>query len=145
MCKTKPICPGAGNGGRVAGAGRPRRRATMKNEPNFGRPIVQNEPNFRRAEIPTIPLFHYSTLPAQRALCKTNPISGYAGAARPQGRGPPGNRAKQSQTWENWGILGEGRRGRTKGKCHKQTQFWPRQCEGQVVYGKGVTTNLTCK
>ncbi len=28
---------------------------------------------------------------------------------------------------------------------YKQTQFWPRHCEGQVVCGKGVTTNQTCK
>ena len=53
--------------------------------------------------------------------------------------------AKQNQGWENWGIWGTGRRGRAKDKCAKQTQFWPRQGEGQVVYEKGVTTNLTCK
>ncbi len=52
---------------------------------------------------------------------------------------------QQTQTWASWGIWGAGRRGRTKGKCAKQTQFWPRQGEGQVVYGKGVTTNRTCK
>jgi len=40
---------------------------------------------------------------------------------------------QQTQTWASWGIWGAGRRGRTKGFCAKQTQFWPRQGEGQVV------------
>ena len=52
---------------------------------------------------------------------------------------------KQSQTWAGWGIWGTGRRGRTKGKCAKQTQFGPRQGEGQVAGGKEVTTNRTFK
>lgn len=30
-------------------------------------------------------------------------------------------------------------------KRAKQTQFWPRQGEGQVACGKGVMTNWTCK
>jgi hypothetical protein len=31
-----------------------------------------------------------------------------------------------------------------EGKCAKQTQFWPRQGEGQVVSGKGVMVHRTC-
>ena len=32
-----------------------------------------------------------------------------------------------------------------QGFCAKQTQFWPRQGEGQVVCGKGVIAERTCK
>jgi hypothetical protein len=44
---------------------------------------------------------------------------------------PKAKCAKQTQTWVSWGIWGTGRRGRTKGKCVKQTQFAPQGPAGR--------------
>jgi hypothetical protein len=80
--------------------------------------IMQNKPNSRAEPLPLAP--------------------------RPASLTPGGSDyAKQSQTWANWSIWGAGRRGRTKGKCAKQTQLGPRQSKGQVVCRKGFMVNRT--
>jgi len=107
------------------------------NKPNWWERTVRNKPNFRRPDARDTPSFHYSTIPAFRS---------------------DADRAKQSQTWADWGIWGPAHGGSLlcetkpfhsggRPRCHpatgrrwdflyKQTQLAAERCEGQVLYGQ---------
>ncbi len=79
-------------------------------------------------------------------LREAKPIPGEARWDEAGGTGDEGQMRQTNPIWPGWPARGE--RGRQTPPGHddvKQTQFGPRQNEGQVVYGKGVMAERTCK
>jgi hypothetical protein len=86
--------------------------------------------------------------------CKTKPIArtgaprrcpGGAGRHGARGTGHEGQMCQTNPIWPGRPARGPG--GRESPTGHdgaKQSQFWPRQNEGQVVCGKGVMAHRTC-